>query len=188
MLVQYIIRRGQSLYLHKASTKTGRKKYFFSMKREGDQADSIPDGFEIYENPNSQVFLRKKQPRLITDEEAALVDEGMKKFSDVECYIIDIKKHIITVYTSDQGVDRWSDIFGALSQSRAKEMFSRFASYSPMLQFVLEDKERRLFITRRYCFLGSVDDWIEISQADTIGNLVREYLKHLGQDSFFELF
>ena len=31
-----------------------------------------------------------------------------------------------------------------------------------MLQFVLTDKANRLFETQRYCFLGSIDDWITI--------------------------
>ena len=46
------------------------------MKSEGTLVDKVPDGFEIYENPNAQVFLRRIQPKIITDEEVALVEHG----------------------------------------------------------------------------------------------------------------
>ena len=77
MPIQYTNRRSQTYYLHQGTTKTGKPKYYFSMKSEGTLADKIPDGFEIYENPNAQVFLRKIQPKIITDEEVALVEQGM---------------------------------------------------------------------------------------------------------------
>jgi hypothetical protein len=31
-----------------------------------------------------------------------------------------------------------------------------------MMQFILDDKEERLFTAQRYCFRGSIDDWIDI--------------------------
>ena len=73
MPVEYINRKGQIYYLHQGTTKTGKPKYFFSMKQAAQQVDTIPEGFEIYENPNAQVFLRKIQPKLISDEEIAIV-------------------------------------------------------------------------------------------------------------------
>ncbi|KKM87650.1 hypothetical protein LCGC14_1266760 [marine sediment metagenome] len=56
MLVTYINRKEDIYYLHKGKTKTGKPKYFFSKKRNGDLVEKIPDGYEIYENPNAQVF------------------------------------------------------------------------------------------------------------------------------------
>jgi len=41
--------------------------------------------------------------------------------------------------------------------------------------------------TQRYCFLGSVDDWIEIGKPGKLSTLVKRYVKHLGQDSYVEL-
>ena len=59
--------------------------------------------------------------------------------------------------------------------------------YSPMLVFQLVDAQRRTFQTQRYCFLGSVDDWIEIGKPGKLPTLVKKYVKHLGQDSYVEL-
>ena len=61
--------KGKTYYLHQGTTKTGKPKYYFSMESGGPLADAIPEGFEMYENPNAQVFLRRIPPKLITDEE-----------------------------------------------------------------------------------------------------------------------
>jgi hypothetical protein len=49
------------------------------------------------------------------------------------------------------------------------------------------DAQRRTFQTQRYCFLGSVDDWIEIGQPGKLTQLVKKYVKHLGKESYLEL-
>ena len=104
MATEYINRKGQKYYLHQGTTKTGKPKYFFSMKSEGNIVKKIPDGFEIYENPNAQVFLRRTQPKIITDEEIATVDKGVKRFSSLQYYQIDVKKDASYVYTPNQNV------------------------------------------------------------------------------------
>ena len=56
-----------------------------------------------------------------------------------------------------------------------------------MLRFVLDDELLRIFMTERFCFLGSVDDWIEIGEPDILKKLVEKYVKHLEKESFYEL-
>jgi len=191
MPVQYVNRKGQTYYLHQGTTKTGKPRYLFSMKGEGTLVDAIPDGFEIYENPNSQVFLRRIQPKIITDDEIAVVEKGMKRFSQLKYYQVDVKKGTISVFVANQDVDRLSDILSFAPRARGasiQDLLSQLIYYSPMLRFVLIDKEKRVFVAQRYCFLGSIDDWIDIGTPDTLQNLVKRYVKHLGQDSYFELF
>jgi hypothetical protein len=191
MTVHHVNRRDQSYYLHQGTTKTGKPKYFFSKKSEGNLVDRIPDGFEVYENPNSQVFLRKIQPKLITDEEVALVEQGMKHFSEIKYYLIDVKKKTIIIYEAAQDVDALAELFSVFPGSREKGVHSILAksiTYSPMMQFVLIDEERRRFVTQRYCFRGSIDDWIDIGGPDKLQNLVKKYVKHLGQESYYSLF
>jgi hypothetical protein len=59
--------------------------------------------------------------------------------------------------------------------------------YFPMMQFLLEQETRRNFTAQRYCFIGSIDDWIDIGHGP-LTKLVKRYVKHLGQESYFELF
>ena len=61
--------KGQTFSLYQGTTKTGKPRYYFAMKSEGTLAKTIPAGYEIYENPNAQVFLRRIPPKIITDEE-----------------------------------------------------------------------------------------------------------------------
>lgn len=56
-----------------------------------------------------------------------------------------------------------------------------------MLQFVLADNEKRLFTTWRYCYLGSIDDWIPIGKTDTLSKLVAKYVRHVGEESYYDL-
>lgn len=150
----------------------------------------IPDGFEIYENPNAQVFLRRIQPKIITDEEIATVDKGMKKFSSLQYYQIDVKKNTIYVYTLHRNVAGLSEIFSEFSFRKEVDIqnqLTRSISYSPILRFVLDDEQKRIFMTERFCFLGSIDDWIEIGEPDILLKLVEKYVKHLEKESFYEL-
>ena len=75
--------KGKTYYLHQGTTKTGKPTYHFSMQSEGSLAASIPEGFEIYENPNAQVFLRKIPPKLITEEERQVVADELDRCVDL---------------------------------------------------------------------------------------------------------
>ncbi|BAT56645.1 unknown protein (plasmid) [Nostoc sp. NIES-3756] len=190
MPINYVNRKQQLYYLHQGTTKTGKPKYFFSMKSEGNILESLPDGYEIYENPNAQVFLRKIEPSMITGKEKLIVEEAIKKKSQVKDSILDIKKEIITIYTPDQNIGLLSELINFTSADKLKEaqaVLKRSISYSPMLRFILIDEHQRIFITQRYCFLGRIDDWINIGDSNNLQALVKKYVKHLGQESFFEL-
>ncbi len=189
--ITYINRRSQTFYLHQRKTKTGRPNYFFSLKSSGSLADTMPEGYEVYENPNGQVFLRKKKPPIIQDTEMRLVDEGMRKHSGIEYYRVDIKKNAIIVYLASQDVEA----IGELLPERyihecggIKKALDSILHYSPMMRFVLVDNEKREFIAERYCFLGSIDGWINIGGPDKLENLIKKYLRHLGKESFYGLF
>jgi len=86
MAITHVNTKGKTYYLHQGVTKTGKPKYHFTMKSEGNLPDAILEGFEIYENPNAQVFLRRIPPKIITDEERQLVEDGMRKYAGVQDY------------------------------------------------------------------------------------------------------
>ena len=191
MSVTHTNRKGQTYYLHQGKTESGKFKYFFALRDTGDLVKAIPQGFEIHENPNAQVFLRKIPPRIITDEELAVVKAGMQRYCQLERFIVDVKKNAIVIYTPDQDVGLLTDTLDFLPGTRVakvKAVVDTVLTYSPMLQFVLIDKAKRLFETRRFCFLGSIDDWITIGIPDMLPKLVKTYVKHLGEESYYELY
>jgi hypothetical protein len=129
---------------------------------------------------------RTIQTPIITDEEVAVVKAGMRQYWRLERFIVDVKKNDIVIYTPDQGVDSLADTLSFLACSRnarVKAALEETLTYSPMLQFVLTDKAKRLFETQRYCFMGSIDDWITTGDEDELPRLVKAYVKHMGEES-----
>ena len=54
---------------------------------------------------------------------------------------------------------------------------------------MLADPEKRLFLAERFCFRGSVDDWIDIGGPPRkLPALLKKFVKHLGKESLFELY
>jgi hypothetical protein len=186
-MICHITRRGKEYYLYEGKTKTGNPKYFFSMKSEGNSVDAIPDGYEIYENPNSQVFLRRIPPQIITLEEVEKVKVGIKKYAKTDYFIVDVKGKNIIVNLADQDVDLLVEMLSPQDSLRARDVIIRSLSYSPMMQFVLKDAVIREFAVERWCFLGAVDGWIWLDQSTDLSQLVKKYGSHLGTESFYDL-
>jgi hypothetical protein len=184
--------KGQTFALYQGTTKTGKPRYYFAMQSEGTLAQAIPAGYEIYENPNAQVFLRRIPPKIITDEERHVVEEGMRTYATVKDYKIDVKGNALLIYTAEQDIEALAEILkptypNPLENVELMTLLRKGIHYSPMLLFQLLDAQNRTFQTQRYCFLGSVDDWIEIGKPGKLATLVKRYVKHLGQDSYVEL-
>ncbi|NEZ54163.1 hypothetical protein [Adonisia turfae] len=193
MTITYTNRSLQTYYLHQGTTKTGKPKYFFSKKYEGNLVEQIPDGFEIYENPNAQVFLRRIPKKIVTDAEVQVVKQGMENFAKVKPFIIDVKKEIIYIFISSNNTDQLSEMIRATAgpftrdADTIEQLIQQSIRYTSDLRFTLIDKQTRRFQTERYCYLGRIDDWIHIGHEDSLDVLVKTYLPHLGQESFFEL-
>jgi len=164
--ITYTNAKGKTHYLHQGTTKTGKPKYHFSMQSEGTLAASIPEGFEIYETPNAQVFLRRIPPKIITDEERQVVEDGMRKYAAVQDYKIDVRGNAIEIHMAHQDSETFREMFTGyrpdLDQTQIAALVAQAVHYFPMMQFLLEDAQRRTFTAQRYCFIGSIDDWIDI--------------------------
>lgn len=189
MTVEHTSRTGKTYHMHAGTTKTGKAKYFFSLKQDGELVDAIPDGFEIYENVNGQVFLRKITKQVITPEELVLVQTALREHGEVWEYQVEVKKNAITVYESGTDIDGISDMLMAYAGRAltADEKLQR-TNYMAIMRFVLENTDARLFITERFCFKGSIDDWIYVDGPAALSDQVGKYIQHLGKDSFYELF
>lgn len=189
MTIEHTSRTGKSYYLHTGVTKTGKPKYFFSLKKDGKLVDTIPDGFEIYENVEGQVFLRKIPKQIITPAELALVETALRRHGEDWQYRAEVKKDTITVHecrTDMAGLNEMAAMFGRRPLSAA-EKTSR-AHYMAVLRFVLVDTKTRGFVAERFCFRGSVDDWIYIGGPGPLADHITKYVRHLGRESMYELY
>lgn len=192
MPIQYVNRKGDTYFLHESKTKTGKPNWFFSKKAEGKLAESIPDGYEIYQNPKAQVFLRTIVPTLVTQEEIGTVERGVRTFARLPYFLVEGKCKSITVFIADQETGFLEDTlvskFGIANREKMAAVMQRHLSYLPHMRFTLVDQEARRFAVERWCFRGSIDDWIHLWGSGDLATMVEKYAPHLGKESFFELF
>lgn len=188
MSVKHIARSGKTYYLHAIAGANGKTRSFFSTSSEGLLAPSIPDGYEIYENVNAQVFLRRKTIPLIQDDEIDLIRTALGKQGPEWKHKVEIKKAMIVIHQAGQDYDALERRFSSWMDGAKMERFKiQSATYMPIMRFILQDNEKRIFWTERYCFRGSIDDWIRIGQPGKLTALSKQFIKHLGRESFFEL-
>jgi hypothetical protein len=178
-------RKGQVYYLHMGQTKTGKPKYFFSQKADGDTLSTIPDGYEIFEHPDGPVYMQRKVPQVITDVEVAIVERELASVRTIRRGQVVRKGTILTVYVADSSVlgDLNDDLFSASFYA----VLAAHARMTATFRFELVDESDRQFQTYRYCYRGSVDDWIPIGNAGAIDQVALRFLKHAGRESYFEL-
>jgi hypothetical protein len=189
MSIQHKTRTGKIYYLHVTQNKRGKPRYHFSMDPEGELAQTVPEGFEVYENIRGQVFLRRKVARIFTEEELAMVQEALEHQSGAHSYQTEVKKNAIIVHEAEDYTARFQSLATPwLNRERLEDSVRESANYQAVMRFVLVDSDKRLFSAERFCFRGSVDDWIPISQeVAPLRAHLKKFIRHLGTESFFEL-
>jgi len=188
MLVTHTSRTGKTYLLHSGPKRDGGVQHFFSTRATGNLADRLPEGFEIYEAVGGQVFLRREQPKLIRDSERDIVSQWLQQNHPRHRYKIEVRAKTLTIHENGNPIEA-SERFGRIfSRQDLADMAGRFASYQAVLRFILTDPVRRLFAPERFCFRGSVDDWISVGPPESIDKIAAKHLKHLGRNSLFELY
>lgn len=188
MAFTYTNRKGKTYYLHVGPKRGGGRQYFVSQDPEGELADALPAGYEVYESVNGPVYLRKQRLALIRPEERAAVETPLARPRGKSRFKVEVRGKELIIHESSSDFDRLAAFGFPLSPVRAEELAERFAHYQPVMRFLLVDEQKRVFAPERFCFRGSVDDWISIGPPEKLDRLVAKYLKHLGQESLYELY
>ncbi len=189
MAFAYTNRRGKTYYLHTGPKRGGGIQHYVSTDEKGPVAEAIPQGFELYETPNGQVYLRKKKPTLIQPAELALVEKELQKRQTTQHrYLAEIRGKEIVIHEGDTRIDALREINIRFSERGLEEYAARNAQYMAVMRFVLKDETTRQFTPERFCFRGGVEDWISIGEPDQLGKLVSRFFKHLGRESIYDLY
>jgi hypothetical protein len=154
----------------------------------------IPEGYVIRENVNGQVSLAKaREPQILT-KERAVVEAAIAKHPKARNYRVDVKDKWINVYER-VGPDM-EDLapllraLGGVAASRREvlqETLDQGARFTPVVRFTLLDREKRTFQTERWCYLGGIDDWIDIGSIGSVRRLARKFVPLLGSDELFDV-
>jgi hypothetical protein len=190
--MKYVNRFGRCYYVFQGTTKTGKPKYFVSCKPESESGipiDALPDDFELFETPvDARVSIRRRAPVEISDNELQFVKEQVDLAVSNKATLVIRDKRCIVVYEAE--VYKSSSSLGAIFGDQIPEFLRapKHSGYmSPAFRFKLVSKKYRIFEAQRYCFRGSIDDWISLHREGTLDELCAYYLKHLGKESFYEL-
>ena len=194
MPVTYTNRKDRTYYLCRRSTKTGKFRYFFARTPKDEPVQEIPEGWEIRESVNGVVSLARKQPALIRPEEMAAVEAAVQRHPKSRRYRVGLKGDKVVVYEL-AGPDI-GDLVQALVRQGlgSRDMVDKMRAdqeqhgqFTPVLRFTLTDEETRHFVAHRWCYRGSVDDWIYVDDGKSLDKLARRLIPTLGSDRFFDL-
>jgi hypothetical protein len=195
MRVTYTNRKGVTYYLCRGVNRTGKPYYYFARQPKGEPVEQIPEGFKIGESANGFVFLAKDRPAQILPEEIAAVEAAVGRHPKSRNYRVNVKHNRIEIYER-VGPDA-EELIAALAQEglaiprladRIRDTMEGSVRFTPVLRFILANAERRTFRAERWCYLGSIDDWIDVRPMRPLDQLARQLITKLGTDQFFELF
>ena len=195
MTITYTNRKGKTYYLCQGTTKTGKPRYYFAREPKGQPVEQIPEGYEIRESVNGVVSLAKTRPRQILPDERAVVEAALRQHPKPGNYRVDVKGKQIVIYErTGADIDQLFPLLravGGISQAKRaslQEILDKSAQFSPVLRFTLSDEEKRTFYAERWCYLGSIDDWIHAGPNGPVHLLAQLMIPKLGTDAFFDLY
>lgn len=202
--------RGVPYYVHAAKTKHGRTRYMAKRSPDGALRD-LPDGYEIAENVNGQVSVRKAKPRHILPLEEQLAEWMLKSYGRGE-YRVEIKGRHIVIHEPNSDVDEIVEMMhspdgmldallgnaidnkfgpGAWQELRrrrmadTREQMQKNMRYSPVLRLCLEEPTKRLYGVERMCYIGD-EGWLWLAGDLPLPEALERYVPLLGTEELFE--
>jgi hypothetical protein len=187
-------RKGVVYYLCRGTTAGGKPRYYASRRPNDDLAEAMPAGHAFAENVNGQVSVGRPRPSRILPDELRMVEAALRRHPHPADYRLADKRDRIEIYERsgtdpDDFIDQMArDRF--LSPGRLRAIHAdivRTAHYAAVARFLLVDERRRTFRAERWCYLGSIDDWIPLNAAAALLPLVRRLVPLLGTQELFDL-
>jgi hypothetical protein len=212
-MFQYTNSRGASYYLHRQPNSKAGVRYTLNRSKEGAELE-LPAGYEVVENVNGQASIRLARARLVTVEEEMVVRTCLKEHG-LDAYRAEVKERHLTVFAPDsdpkalaatldpfdlpaglgsrleamvreQLGDAAVDEYTRQRRAEFEHRVAKVMRYSPVLRFSLADAQRRLFAVSRMTYRGE-GGWHWLGTMP-LAKGAQRYVKHLGKESFFELF
>lgn len=189
-MITYTNRKGQKYILKTAETRTGKPRWYASMKAEkGKNAKAMPEGYDFYEDVNGQVFVRKPIKTNILPGEVDAVERACWDIK-TDCKVVTGKKDLV-VYRSEfdpSFLDWMCSEFGNVKREPGEKYMRDTADYSPSFRFALIDSKRRTFSVERMSYRGPEPHWYLLRIESELPAALKEYIPVLDDmEEFFEL-
>jgi hypothetical protein len=144
-----------------------------------------------------QVLVRKIMPSAITQLEREQTEQIVRRVNGLAHFVVDVEEAALVVYTptasradTDKLIEELTEGITRRSLGDNAAFRNRHIKNSPymkMLRFELVNPDTREYSAERWCFRGSIDNWILLGGPGPLARLVEKYMKYLGQGTFFEL-
>ena len=195
MPVTYTNRKDITQTLCRGATKTRKPRYYFAREPKDEVVEAIPEGWEIRESVNGVVSLVKIRRQRILPEETRVVAQALRRHPKERNYRDDTRTDQIVVYELvgpdvDELLRGLSDFIKPFDRAATIEHWraeqERCGRFAPIMRFILEDDDTRLFGVERMMYLDDKGRWWHLAEGQ-IDELARRYIPKLGTDGFFEL-
>lgn len=158
MAYQHTNRKGVTYHLHRRE-RSGKTRYVFTGEPGEGAIEAVPTGYAVRESIHGQVSLAKATKRLITTAEETTV----RNFLPALCRL-EVKGREVIVFEPTTGNAR----------------------YESVMRFRLLNPDGRTFEVTRRRYSGE-GGWTYPLESGTLATLAREFLPHIGKQSFFDL-
>lgn len=188
-------RKGVSFYIKSKKTKKGNTTYYMTKKLDAECLDAEPDGYEVFEKPDTKMlFIRRRKPNKFGLKGISTIKKALENNKNIADFQLDVVGGLVKVYTADLE-DESSNVFGGglqdllFSQNRMTNLRKAFQRFEERMRIkFVEKKGVKEYLVYRYCYRGSVDDWIIIDAGDDLTQLANDNLKLIGTEEYFEAY
>ena len=125
LVFRFVNRKGDAYFVHEGKTKLGKPRFFASRSPEG-ALSAVPEGFEVGEDINGVVNVRRPAKVLVTPGDVTLVTERVASYTRLSRYQVRAKGKEILIY-QPRGL-------GAIESVRASKSFSFLDQFEPVIR------------------------------------------------------
>jgi hypothetical protein len=194
MSIQYTNQHGITYYLCRATTKTGKPRYYFAREPKGESVAQIPAGYRITESVNGVVSLSKDVPTLVLPAELAAVQSAVRKHPHSDLYRVVAKRDRIEVYERDGPVAdailevfQSSGLFHSGMREQIEAQLAQGARFSPVVRFTLIDTQTRMYRLDRMGYTG-MGGWRYLFPDGRVEEQAERIIPRLGTESYFDIY
>ena len=134
------------------------------------------------------MFLRRLQPKLISEKEEGLVRESFRTLIERKYCKLTIEKKTITIYFADQDVEKMRELLKNTPVARKEGievLIEREITYSPVIRFVLHSRKEGLFIAELVDYEKGNRRWQILGTANSLEVLVSITSEEIDLEAYY---
>ena len=147
---------GMENALQKPEGEDGPGSFFFSSHDVGEEADELPEGYEIYEDPENEPFLVPEGKDPVPEEDIAAVKSELEQIDHLNKYPgqshVQSFDNSIRVYLIDQTPEVIIDVISALPEEGERildEISEDNVTYTANMKFDRAENGKHYYVDRR---------------------------------------